>query len=95
MKIDAVFDDFFDDMGWNNCIIKMEKKTRLFHFEQLDVETGKLKSNLGGVDVEKEMKKSVLKPGIEKEHRLPKYEVSEKKLRAMRKVRYIVYLKKL
>lgn len=73
-------------MGWNQSIIKKEKKKRLFHFEQLDIETGKLKSNLGGVDVEKEMKKSVLIPGLEKEHRLPKYDVSDRKLRAMRKV---------
>ncbi|CAH0722253.1 unnamed protein product, partial [Brenthis ino] len=85
LKIDDVFDEFFEEMGWNQSIIKKEKKKRLFHFEQLDIETGKLKSNLGGVDVEKEMKKSVLVPGLEKEHRLPKYDVSDRKLRAMRK----------
>lgn len=86
LKINSMFDDFFEDMGWTKSIIlKKEEKRRLFHFDQLDLETGKLKSNLGAVDVEKEMKKSVLKPGLEKEHSLPKYNVSDKKLKAMRK----------
>ncbi|XP_072935256.1 deoxynucleotidyltransferase terminal-interacting protein 2 [Epargyreus clarus] len=87
LKIDSLFDDFFSEMLWTNSSIikKDKKKRRLFHFDQLDLETGKLKSNLGCVDVEKEMQKSVLKPGIEKEHRLPRYNVSEKRLKAMRK----------
>lgn len=74
-------------MGWSqSIIIKKEQKRRLFHFEQLDLDTGKLKSNLGGVDVEKEMKNSVLKPGIEKEHEMPSYDVSKNRLKAIRKV---------
>ncbi|XP_068628878.1 deoxynucleotidyltransferase terminal-interacting protein 2 [Battus philenor] len=87
LKIDNVFDEFFTDMGWNNSILfKNQKKVkRLFHFDQLDIETGKLKSKLGSVDVEKEMQNSVLKPGIEKEHRLPQYDISDKRLRALRK----------
>ncbi|XP_034840898.1 deoxynucleotidyltransferase terminal-interacting protein 2 [Maniola hyperantus] len=85
LKIDNLFDEFFDEMGWTGPVIKREKKRRLFHFDQLDLETGKLKSNLGSVDVDKEMLKSVLKPGIEQAHRLPKYNVSEKKLKALRK----------
>ncbi|CAH2100312.1 unnamed protein product [Euphydryas editha] len=87
LKIDNQFDEFFDEMGWTHMIVLKKRKKQLFCFDQLDKETGKLKSNLGGVDVEKEMKKSVLKPGIEKRHSLPKYNVSEKKLRAKRKLR--------
>lgn len=79
-------------MGWSQSIIlKKEKKKRLFHFDQLDLETGKLKSNLGGVDVEKEMKSSVLKPGIEKEHEMPSYDVSKNKLKALRRVSFTLY----
>ncbi|KAJ8734553.1 hypothetical protein PYW08_013803 [Mythimna loreyi] len=86
LKIDSLFDDFFQEMGWSqSIIIKKEKKKRLFHFDQLDLETGKLKSNLGSVDVEKEMKNSVLKPGIEKEHEMPSYDVSKNKLKAIRR----------
>lgn len=74
-------------MGWSqSIIIKKEQKKRLFHFDQLDLDTGKLKSNLGGVDVEKEMKNSILKPGIEKEHEMPSYDVSKNKLKAIRRV---------
>lgn len=73
-------------MNWTKPLIQKTKNRRLFHFEQLDVETGKLKSNLGAVDVDKEMKKSVLQPGIEKEHRLPSYYVSDRKLKAVRRV---------
>lgn len=86
LKIDNLFDEFFDEMGWTAPIIKRERKKRLFHFDQLDLETGKLKSNLGSVDVEKEMQKSVLKPGVEQEHRLPKYIISARKLKAIKKV---------
>ncbi|XP_028170057.1 deoxynucleotidyltransferase terminal-interacting protein 2-like [Ostrinia furnacalis] len=86
LKIDSVFDEFFDEMKWNHAIaVKTANKQRLFHFEQLDVETGKLKSKIGSVDVEKEMQKSILHPGIEKEHSLPAYYVSQRKLKAMRK----------
>lgn len=83
-----MFDEFFHDMRWTSCsvMIKQEKKNRLFHFDQLDIETGKLKSKLGAVDVEKEMKTSVLQPGIEKEHSLPSYSVSKRKLKAQRRV---------
>lgn len=76
-------------MGWSQfLVLKKAEKKRLFHFDQLDLETGKLKSNLGGVDVEKEMKNSVLKPGFEKEHEMPGYDVSKNKLKAMRRVSY-------
>ncbi|CAH1643693.1 unnamed protein product [Spodoptera littoralis] len=86
MKIDNLCDEFFQEMGWSqSIIIKKEKKKRLFHFDQLDLETGKLKSNLGGVDVEKEMKSSVLKPGFEKDHEMPSYDVSKNKLKAIRR----------
>lgn len=91
LKLDNVFDNFFDEMGWSQTmILKKENKKRLFHFDQLDIETGKLKSNLGGVDVDKEMKNCVFGPGIEKEHALPKYNVSEKTLKAIRRVCMIV-----
>ncbi|KAM3966551.1 LOW QUALITY PROTEIN: uncharacterized protein ACR2FA_012090 [Aphomia sociella] len=84
LKIDNLFDDFFNEMQWSNTVaIKKEKKT--FHFEQLDFETGKLKSKLGKVDVEKEMLNSVLKPGLEKQHSLPRHDMSERALKAMRK----------
>ncbi|KAJ8734275.1 hypothetical protein PYW07_014826 [Mythimna separata] len=66
-------DDFFEEMGWLK-----EKKKRLFHFYQLDIKTGKLKSKIGGVDVDKEMQSSVLKPGFEKEHQMPSYDVRRK-----------------
>ncbi|XP_049886329.1 deoxynucleotidyltransferase terminal-interacting protein 2 [Pectinophora gossypiella] len=85
LKIDSLFDDFFREMHWTHNVLVKKEKRRLFHFDQLDIETGKLKSKLGAVDVEKEMKKSVLQPGIEKELRLPKYDVSERKLKALRK----------
>ncbi|XP_023945900.2 deoxynucleotidyltransferase terminal-interacting protein 2 [Bicyclus anynana] len=85
LKIDTLFDEFFDEVGWTAPIIKNVKKKKLFHFDQLDLETGKLKSNLGTVDVEKEMQKSVLKPGIEKEHSLPSYNPSQRKLKLLRK----------
>ncbi|KAJ2946644.1 hypothetical protein O0L34_g12701 [Tuta absoluta] len=87
LKLDKQFNQFFEDMNWNYSIIrkKDKKKKDLFHFDQLDVETGKLKSKLGAVDVEKEMKNSVLQPGIEQELRLPKYNVSQRKLKALRK----------
>ncbi|CAG9575511.1 unnamed protein product [Danaus chrysippus] len=85
LKIDNLFDEFFDDMRWTNSLLIRRKKNRKFHFDQLDKETGKLASNLGGVDVEKEIQKSVLKPGLEKEHTLPKYNISDKELRATRK----------
>ncbi|XP_035430407.2 deoxynucleotidyltransferase terminal-interacting protein 2 [Spodoptera frugiperda] len=86
MKIDNLCDEFFQEMGWSqSIIIKKEKKKRLFHFDQLDLETGKLKSNLGGVDVEKEMKSSVLKPGFEKDHEMPSYDVSKNRLKALRR----------
>ncbi|VVD06150.1 unnamed protein product [Leptidea sinapis] len=79
LKIDKLYDDFFSDMQWTNSLLSVKKKPILFQFDQLDKETGKLKSNIGSVNIEKEMEKSVLKPGIEKEHALPKYNVSEKK----------------
>lgn len=85
LKIDRIFDEFFEEMQWNHSVVK-KKKQRLFHFEQLDIETGTLKSKIGSVDVEKEMQKSVLQPGIEKEHSLPGYHVSHRKLKAMKKV---------
>ncbi|CAD0195703.1 unnamed protein product [Chrysodeixis includens] len=86
LKINNLFDNFFQEMGWKQTfVVKKEQKKRLFHFDQLDLETGKLKSNLGAVDVEKEMKNCVLKPGIEKEHKLPSYEVSKRKLKAIRR----------
>ncbi|XP_050663902.1 deoxynucleotidyltransferase terminal-interacting protein 2 [Leptidea sinapis] len=85
LKIDKLYDDFFSDMQWTNSLLSVKKKPILFQFDQLDKETGKLKSNIGSVNIEKEMEKSVLKPGIEKEHALPKYNVSEKKLRKLRK----------
>ncbi|OWR49199.1 deoxynucleotidyltransferase terminal-interacting protein 2 [Danaus plexippus plexippus] len=85
LKIDNLFDEFFDDMRWTNSLLIRRKRNRKFQFDQLDKETGKLASNLGGVDVEKEMQKSVLKPGLEKEHTLPKYNISDKELRATRK----------
>lgn len=85
LKVDNIFDDFFDEMGWADGSSKEKRKTPLFHFNQLDIETGKLKSNLGSVDVEKEMKSSVLQPGLEKEHSLPAYHVNQKKLKALRK----------
>ncbi|GBP27773.1 Deoxynucleotidyltransferase terminal-interacting protein 2 [Eumeta japonica] len=86
MKIDNLFDDFFNDMGWSDCIIiKKERKKKIFHFDQLDLDTGKLKSKLGAIDVAKELEKSVLQPGIEKEHNLPPYNLSEKKLKALRR----------
>ncbi|XP_026764543.2 deoxynucleotidyltransferase terminal-interacting protein 2 [Galleria mellonella] len=85
LKIDNLFDDFFNEMHWTSTVaIKKEKKVK-FHFEQLDIESGKLKSDLGKVDIEKEMQSSVLKPGIEKEHSLPKYDMSERALKALRK----------
>lgn len=75
-------------MGWTkNILMKKDNKVRLFHFDQLDADTGLLKSNIGGVDVEKEMKSSVLQPGLEKEHKLQPYYVSQKKLKAIRRVR--------
>ena len=87
LKIDSLFDEFFTEMGWSqSIIIKKEQKKRLFHFDQLDLDTGKLKSNLGGVDVEKEMRSSVLQPGIEKEHEMPSYDVSKNRLKAIRRV---------
>lgn len=87
-KVDALFDDFFDEMRWNDSlVVKKRNKKLLFHFEQLDLETGKLKSKLGTVDVEKEMQTSILQPGIEKEHSLPRYDVSDRVLKAQRKVR--------
>ncbi|KAL0896044.1 hypothetical protein ABMA27_012025 [Loxostege sticticalis] len=86
LKIDSLFDEFFDEMKWTHAVaVKKEKKQRLFHFDQLDVETGKLKSKLGSVDVEKEMQNSVLHSGIEKEHALPAYHISQRKLKALRK----------
>ncbi|XP_030037223.2 deoxynucleotidyltransferase terminal-interacting protein 2 [Manduca sexta] len=86
IKIDSMFDDFFEEIGWTRShVMKKISKPPLFHFEQLDIESGKLKSKLGTVDVEKEMKKSVLKPGLEKEHSLPAYYVSQKKLKAIRR----------
>lgn len=93
MKIDKLFDEFCHEMRWTSCsvMIKPEKKNRLFHFDQLDVETGKLKSKLGAVNVEKEMKTSVLQPGIEKEHNLPSYSVSKRKLKAQRRVTYLCH----
>ncbi|KAI8429526.1 hypothetical protein MSG28_000159 [Choristoneura fumiferana] len=85
-KTDVMFDNFFDEMHWTSPIIKkIKNKPKLFHFEQLDIETGKLKSKLGVVDVDKEMEKSVLKAGMEQELRLPRYDVSDRKLRLMRK----------
>ncbi|CAH2068282.1 unnamed protein product, partial [Iphiclides podalirius] len=87
LKIDSVFEDFFSEMGWNNSIIvkKVKKKKKLFHFEQLDIETGNLKSKLGSVNVDKEMEKSVLQPGLEKKNRLPRYDISDKRLKALRR----------
>lgn len=85
-KTDAMFEAFFEEMNWTSAVVKkFKKKPKLFHFEQLDIDTGKLKSQLSVVDIEKEMKKSVLQPGMEQLHRLPKYAVSDKKLRIMRK----------
>ncbi|XP_059060338.1 deoxynucleotidyltransferase terminal-interacting protein 2 [Achroia grisella] len=85
LKIDNLFDDFFQEMQWTHKVaIKRERRVK-FRFEQVDTETGKLKSGLGKVDVEKEMLNSVLKPGLEKEHRLSKYNLSERALKALRK----------
>lgn len=87
LKVDCLFDNFFDGMNWNaHILMKKKNEGRLFHFEQLDIETGKLKSNLGSVDVEKEMKKSVIQPGFEKQHALESYYVSTRRLKAQRKV---------
>ncbi|CAH4035076.1 unnamed protein product [Pieris brassicae] len=85
LKIDQMYDDFFNDMLWSHSLLAVNKKKPLFTFDQLDKETGKLKSNIGSVDVDKEMKNSVLKPGIEKELALPQYNISDKKLRKLRK----------
>ncbi|XP_063546166.1 deoxynucleotidyltransferase terminal-interacting protein 2 [Cydia strobilella] len=84
-KTDFMFEAFFEEMNWTSAVVKIKKKPKLFHFEQLDIETGKLKSQLSVVDIEKEMKKSVLHPGLEQQHRLPKYSVSDKMLRILRK----------
>lgn len=88
LKIDNAFEEFFNEMGWNDSILvkKRNKTKKLFHFDQLDIETGNLKSKLGLVDVDKEMEKSVLQPGIEKNDCLPRYDISDKKLRALRRV---------
>lgn len=91
-KIDAKYDEFFNDMLWSQSLLAINKKKPLFTFDQLDKETGKLKSNIGAVDVNKEMKKSVFTPGIEKELGLPNYDVSVKKLRKLRKVNLFVLL---
>ncbi|XP_053601289.1 deoxynucleotidyltransferase terminal-interacting protein 2 [Plodia interpunctella] len=85
LKIDTLFDKFFDDMKWSYSVVVKHKDKKKFRFEQLDVETGTLKSKLGSVDVEKEMQNSVLKPGIEKEHCLPNYNISDRRLKALRK----------
>ncbi|CAH0405759.1 unnamed protein product [Chilo suppressalis] len=85
LKVDSLFDEFFEEMKWNHAVAIKQEKKPLFHFEQLDVETGKLKSKIGSVDVEKEMQKSVLKPGIEQEYSLPAYTISQRKLKAMKK----------
>lgn len=88
-----MFDNFFTEMHWTSPIIKkVRNKPKLFHFEQLDMETGKLKSQLSVVDVDKEMEKSVLKAGLEQEHRLPRYDVSDRKLRLMRKVSIMMFI---
>ncbi|CAK1548141.1 unnamed protein product [Leptosia nina] len=84
LKIDGVYDEFFNDMMWTS-LIALNRKKPLFKFDQLDKETGKLKSKIGSVDVDKEMQRSVLKPGIEQEHTLPKYNLSDKTLRKLRK----------
>lgn len=87
LKVDCTFEKFFNDMNWNAPILmKIQNKGRLFQFDQLDMETGQLKSKLGSVDVEKEMKKSVIQPGFEKQHTLPSYNVSARRLKAQRQV---------
>lgn len=70
---------------------KKEKRRQLFQFDQLDKDTGKLNSTLGVVNVEKEMEKCVLHPAIEKEHALPRYDVSERKLKELRKVHFVIF----
>lgn len=85
IKLDSQFEDFFSDMNWTQSLIKNKGNKLKFHFDQLDTETGQLKSKIGVVDVEKEMKTSVLKPGLEKQHSLPKYHVNKHQLKAMRK----------
>lgn len=86
LKIDGLFDDFYQEMRWTGSfVMKKKKKDRLFHFDQLDTDTGKLKSGLGKVDVEKEMRGSVLTPGIEQDHSLPRYDIGAKELKALRK----------
>lgn len=85
---DAEFKKFFADMEWTaNLLMKTQNKSRkLFHFDQLDKDTGKLMSNLGAVDVAKEMEKSVIQPGFEQQHVLPSYHTSARKLKAEKKV---------
>lgn len=88
-KFDNLVDDFFEDMGWGKEVgmkKKMKhKRSKKFHFQHLDKETGKLDTDLGKVDVEKEMEKSVLQPGFEQLHSIPAYSVSQRKLKAERK----------
>lgn len=86
LKVDAQFDEFFAEMHWNNSLMMNKKRKPLFRFNQLDKDSGKLKSKLSTLDIDKELKKSVLQPGIEKEHNLPEYNVSDRRLKNLRKI---------
>ncbi|XP_077283061.1 deoxynucleotidyltransferase terminal-interacting protein 2 [Arctopsyche grandis] len=91
-KNDELIDKFFIHIGWGPKIGQQTKAEKLkslknkFYFNNIDFNTGKLKMQATEVNIEKEMEKSVLKPGFEKQITLPEYNVSDRRLKAMRKV---------
>lgn len=91
-KVENAIADFYQEMGWGTKIgeqsfrDKLMRSKQRFNFDNVDMEKGTLQMEAMKVDVDKEMEKSVVGPGFEKQVTLPEYNVSDKRLRAVRKV---------
>jgi len=87
-KSDDVIDSFFSEMGWGLNIgdkTSTTGKKCTFQFNNIDLDTGRFKMKSASVDVDKEMKKTVLTVGMEQDHNLPEYNMSDNRKKAIRK----------
>lgn len=97
-KDDDLIDSFFVRIGWGKSIgqqtaqEKLEQSKNRFKMTNIDFDTGKLKMEAASANIEKILEKSMLKEDLEKLVSLPEYGVSDRRLKAMRKVRvYVIY----
>lgn len=94
-KDDDMMENFFVRMGWGKNIgqqtakEKLEQTKNRFKMTNIDFDTGKLKMEAASTNVEKILEKSILKSDLEKLVSLPEYGISDRRLKAIRKVGFI------